>query len=112
MAGQDMTILQNLKIKTLAWILKGAWEGDGIRRKILVNQIAKEINKMKSSWKTSIFGILSAIGVALVPLKDPAWLTTVGTILAAIGAAGIGLSARDNGVSSEQAGVKSTEVTK
>src|SRR3990167_1300977 len=106
-----MTIFQKAKIKGMAWVIQGAWEGEGIRRKILVNAIAKEINKMKSSWRTSVFGILTALGLALIPLKDPAWLTTVGTILAAIGAAGAGMSARDNGVSSEQAGAK-TEVPK
>ena len=105
-----MKIKDRLKIKVLVWILEGAWKEDGIRRRILVNQIAKEINKMKGSWQTSLFGILTAVGLALVPLKDPAWLTTVGTILAAIGAAGTGLSARDNNKSSEQVGANKEDV--
>ena len=94
-----------IKTKILAWILQGAWESPGIRRKIVVDRIAQEVNKM-ASWRTTVFGILAAAGTGLLAVKDPAWVATLGQIMAAIGAAGVGLSARDNKVSSEQAGIK------
>jgi hypothetical protein len=65
----------------------------------------------KGSWRTTTFGIgaiLTAIGTALTALTDadpmtqPDW----GAVMAAM-IAGFGLIfARDNGVSSEQAGAK------
>lgn len=63
------------------------------------------------SWKTSLAGvgaILAAVGHALAALfdNDPATVVqldvTIGAILAGVGL----IAARDNGVSSEQAGVK------
>jgi hypothetical protein len=56
------------------------------------------------SWKTNLGGILAAVGIGLkhAPPAAAAWSDTV----TAIGVAIIGFSARDNGVSSEQAGVK------
>lgn len=64
-----------------------------------------EENKM-ASWKTTVFGIIGAVGTFLINQKDPAWLGIVGQILMAIGSAGVGMSARDNKVTSEEAGAK------
>ena len=61
---------------------------------------------MTKSWQTSLGGILAAIGTGLQACKDPTWAATVGQILGAIGIAIIGLCARDNNVTSEQAGAK------
>jgi hypothetical protein len=55
---------------------------------------------MRKSWKTSIGGILLAIGQALMAQSDPWWLWKVGSIMSPIGAALLGLSARDNNVPS------------
>jgi uncharacterized membrane protein YhiD involved in acid resistance len=66
---------------------------------------------MTKSWKTSAAGIgaiLVAVGSALSSMFDnnPATVADWGAVVAAV-IAGIGLlAARDNGVSSEDAGVK------
>ena len=56
---------------------------------------------MKSSWKTSLGGILAAIGIAL---RDNPKTAAYASLVEAIGIVLIGMSARDNQVSSEQAG--------
>lgn len=59
----------------------------------------------KSSWKTTVGGILlAAAPVAHSAL--PANYNWVGDALATIGALILGTSARDNNVTSEQAGAK------
>lgn len=63
---------------------------------------------MKSSWKTTVFGIIAAAGTGLLAVKDPSWVATLGQIMAAVGAAGVGLAARDNDKSSEQVGAGNT----
>lgn len=60
----------------------------------------------KTSWKTTLFGALAAIGTYLATIHDPAWISTVGTILVGLSTALLGFSARDNGVSSEDVGAK------
>jgi uncharacterized membrane protein YhiD involved in acid resistance len=66
---------------------------------------------MTKSWKTSAAGIgaiLVAVGSALSSMFDnnPATVADWGAVVAAV-IAGIGLlAARDNGVSSEDAGIK------
>ena len=66
---------------------------------------------MTKSWKTSAAGIgaiLVAVGSALSSMfdNDPATVADWGAVVAAV-IAGIGLlAARDNGVSSEDAGIK------
>ena len=61
---------------------------------------------MKRSWKTSLGGIIAAIGTVLIALPDPDWLSKLGAGLVGLGGAIAGLSARDNKVSSEDVGVK------
>lgn len=66
---------------------------------------------MKKSWKTTTFGILTALTAVLGavgaiidddPKTNPDW----GTVIAAV-TAGVGLAvARDNNVTSEKAGAK------
>lgn len=56
------------------------------------------------SWKTTIGGILGAIGFALKHAPDPrvaAW----SDFAAGLGFAILGMAARDNGVSSEDVGI-------
>lgn len=57
------------------------------------------------SWKTTLGGILASVGITLGNSEDKT-LALIGQILAAAGTFIIGLSARDNGVSSESAGAK------
>lgn len=66
-----------------------------------------ERTHMKKSWKTTAGGIIAAIGVGISQsMGDVAWLRTVGEFLQMLGALVIGFSARDNKVTSEQAGLK------
>lgn len=103
-------MFEKIKARIILWTLKGAWEGDGIRRKIVVREVVgkmlelMEAKKMTSSYKTTIFGIIGAIGAYLITVKDPAWMSTLGGILAAIGTFGVGSMARDNDKSSEDVG--------
>lgn len=64
---------------------------------------------MKSSWQTTTAGILSALGGSLVGAHlgpDMQWLGTIGQVLLAGGTLWMGAAARDNKVSSEDAGAK------
>lgn len=58
------------------------------------------------SWRTSIGAIMSAVGGVLVQVNEPSWCKTLGQILIAAGPTIIGLNARDNMVSTEQAKAK------
>ena len=53
------------------------------------------------SWKTSLGGILAAIGIVL---RDNPKTAAYASLVESIGIVLIGMSARDNKVSSEQAG--------
>ena len=57
------------------------------------------------SWKTTLGGVLGAIGAALVAMDD-IFLKAAGSVLSAVGVLLLGLAARDNNVSSEDAGAK------
>lgn len=63
---------------------------------------------MKRSWKTSLGGILTALAAGLTQKPDALgeWTQPVAGILAIVGPLLIGMSARDNNVSSEDAGAK------
>ena len=62
---------------------------------------------MKSSWKTTVFGLLGACGGAVALLDGlPHWLALAAKVAAALGVAGIGFAARDNDKSSEDVGAK------
>ncbi len=60
---------------------------------------------MKASWKTTLAGILMALGSFALTL-DAEWAKLAGPILLGVGGLLGGVSARDNGVSSEEAGAK------
>jgi hypothetical protein len=62
------------------------------------------------SWKTTAAGLVAAIGTYLVGAEGlPPWWKHVGNILQMVGVAGIGMMARDNNVTSEQAGLTESE---
>jgi sulfite exporter TauE/SafE len=58
-----------------------------------------------ASWKTTLGGILSALGLAISQMEDPIY-KAVGAIISGIGMLLLGIAARDNKVSSEKAGAK------
>lgn len=62
---------------------------------------------MWGSWKTSMFGILAAVGTGLVQTQPSgSWLGVIGLVLAMLGTGGVGMAARDNDKSSEDVGAK------
>ena len=67
--------------------------------------------KIFTSWRTSLSGILTGVGMLCAQLSfgldsDPKTLVDLNVIITAIGLIGIGMSARDNAVSSKTAGIK------
>jgi len=56
--------------------------------------------KLKS-WKTTLAGLISAIGVWAAKQPDPWWLYQVGEVLQMLGVFMLGAVARDNNVPSE-----------
>lgn len=63
---------------------------------------------MNASWKTSVSGAVSALGVYLSTQTQYSWAPTVGQILTGLGTFLVGFFARDANVSSEQQGLKPT----
>jgi hypothetical protein len=66
---------------------------------------------MKGSWKTTLLGLGPGVAVLLMQLSyfidgNPSTVVNFNEVLVALGVLGVGLAARDNSVSSEQAGVK------
>lgn len=63
---------------------------------------------MKSSWKTTVGGVVAALGSAMTAAflfgGVPQWVGAVGAGLTSLSIAWIGIVARDNDVTSEQAG--------
>lgn len=57
---------------------------------------------MKKSWKTTLAGAISALGVYFTGL-DGSW-HTIGQVLAVMGPVLLGLFARDNNKTSEEVG--------
>ncbi len=57
-----------------------------------------------TNWKTTLGGILAAIGQFLQTVEDPSWVRMVGQIIAAAGLFLLGASARDFNVTSEKSG--------
>lgn len=57
----------------------------------------------QASWKTTVFGAVSALGVYLTTITDPSWVHVLGQVLTGLGTFLMGAVARDNNVTSEQA---------
>jgi len=70
------------------------------------------MNSAKVSWKTTVGGLFSAVGAAIVganialELVTPSWLLWTGYLISAIGPVLLGTSARDANKSSQDHGVR------
>ena len=65
---------------------------------------------MTGSWKTTVCGIVAAVGGVLqTDTGLPPWALTLGKCLVAIGVGGVGIFARDNNVSSEALGIPTSQ---
>lgn len=62
--------------------------------------------KLGPSWRTSLGGVVGALGAILMQVSNPAWCAPLGQTLAGLATVIIGLSARDANVTSEQQGAK------
>jgi hypothetical protein len=62
------------------------------------------MNPSLRSWKTTLAGVVTAGGVYLQTVHDPAWLNTCGQVMTGLGGFLTGLFARDSNKSSEQVG--------
>lgn len=60
----------------------------------------------KSSWKTTVGGVAGSIGTVLGTVAHDDVMRGIAGIVAGIGILLLGLAARDNSVTSEQAGAK------
>lgn len=65
-----------------------------------------------ASWRTLVFGLLTAVGGAILgayttglidPGSLPVWIKSIAVLMTVIGPAGLGVVARDDKVSSEEA---------
>lgn len=63
----------------------------------------------QGSWKTTLAGAVGALGVYLQSQTQYGWAPMTGQIMCGLGTFLIGYFARDNNVSSEQAGIKPKE---
>ena len=75
---------------------------------IIARRIYKQIKNYinMKSWKTTLGGALGALGTYLATVDDPAWLQIIGQVCIGLGMLIMGMSARDNGVTSKQAGAE------
>lgn len=93
--------MKKAKKDNLSWMEKQIAR---IIAKKIYNQIKPYID-MKS-WKTTLGGAIAALGAYLITVDEPAWVQIIGQIFIGLGPFIIGATARDNGITSEQAGAK------
>lgn len=60
----------------------------------------------KASWKTTVGGLAGSLGTTIAGFAHDDVMKGAGAILGGIGLLLLGLAARDNSVTSEQAGAK------
>ncbi len=60
----------------------------------------------RTSWRTTLYGLLSAISVWAMDTPDPEWIATAGKVVMALSVFLLGKNARDRYVSSEDEGAR------
>lgn len=79
---------------------------------VLVKKVKDAMSAVKKgSWKTTVAGLLTGLASLAFQLSyflddNPATVVNFNEVWIALGVLSVGLAARDNSVSSEQAGVK------
>ena len=61
---------------------------------------------IKTSWRTTFYGLLTAISVWAVDVPDPSWIPVAGKFLMAVSIFLLGKNARDRGVTSADEGAE------
>jgi len=80
---------------------------DKILGKLVFKFLIKKLKRMNKSWKTLAGAVLVALGAIGAVLTGEQTIADAWPLItAALGAIGIGWFARDNDVSSEDAGIK------
>ena len=107
-----------LKARLTAWVIRGAIEGDGLRRKLLIAEAKKYLEEkmlQNTSWRTTTGGIgmilggLGVLGGLLLKISneglsaiDQSAITAGSAAFASISGGVALIFARDNKVTSEQ----------
>jgi hypothetical protein len=65
-----------------------------------------------TNWKTTLGGLITAVGAYLQTVPEPTWLATVGKIMIGLGPLLIGFFAKDKNVSNAPNPVTSAVVPK